>query len=364
MVLFTDFNYSKLTGKHLWKLGMDYKNHQLKSESQKLYGVEDLRKDNFRNASLGFYIQDEWYLSDKSELSLGLRLDHIQVDWTEYTVKDNEVDDYVFAPRMNYVLRHTPALTSRVNAGLGYRAPLTLYESQHGSNHDGFEIQIDQIEKAYGFGYALDYQKEQYSLGLTVDHSILKDLSYGEDEHPIIFKNLETSAEVTALGVSSSYQVLPSWAIFVGYDHFLLTDNFASTLPTAAIEDRVIFQSDNHFTDKIEFLTKVTLTGSRSLTRYDYGEHYNTFDGTNVSNQKRQKAPSFFTIDVNLNYKLQKHLAFSAGILNLFDYTQTHAGDSPLTWVEHEPGDVHLDNFHIWGPTMGRQLFAGLTWTM
>lgn len=364
MLSFTDINYSKLNNKHLWRFGVDFKMHNLKSESEKLYGDQGLRRDNFRNKNIGFYAQDEWFLSDSSELSLGVRLDHIQVDWTEYTAKDNEVEETIFAPRLNYVLRHSPTLTSRANAGLGYRAPLTLYESQHGSNHDGFEIQIDKVEKAYGIGYALDFEQNQYGLGLSIDHSILKDLSYGEDEHPIIFKNLDKTAKVTALGLNGTYQILPSWAVFMGYDHFILTDNFASTLPTAAVEDRVILQSDNHFTDRLEFLTKITFTGSRSLGRYEYKEHYNIFDGTNVSNQKRQKAPSFFTVDLTLNYKLQQSLEFTAGVFNLLDYTQTKTGDSPLTWVEHEPGDVHLDNFHLWGPTMGRQVFAGLTWSI
>lgn len=361
---FNDLKYSKLKGKHLWTLGVDLKTHDLVSESAKLYGVDSLQRDNFKHRTLGFYTKDEWYISDKSELSLALRFDHILVDWTDYNIKQDEVDEYILAPRINFLTRHTSKLTSRGNAGLGYRAPLTLYESQHGSNHDGFEIEIDDVEKAYGVGYALDYQESQYSAGLSIDHSIIKNLAYGEEGEPIIFKNLDQSADVTALGLNSTYQIFSNWAVSLGYDHFILSDNFANTLPTAAIEDRVTLQSDNHFSDHLELLTTITFTGSRSLGRYGYAEHFNTFDGTNVSNQKRQKAPSFFTVDLTLNYKISDNFEFSTGVFNLFDYTQTKKGDSPLTWVEHEPGDVHIDNFHMWGPTKGRQLFAGLSWTM
>lgn len=361
---FNDLRYSKLKGKHLWTIGADFKHHQLKSESEKLYGIEGLQRDNFKHQTLGVYLQDEWFLSDKSELSLALRLDQITVDWTEYSLKEKEIDEYILAPRINFVSRHNSSLTSRFNTGLGYRAPLTLYESQHGSNHDGFEIEIDKVEKSYGLGYALDYQQQRYSLGFNIDHSLIKNLSYAEDEHPMIFKNLDVSAEVTAVGLNSTYQILSSWALSASYDKFILSDNFASTLPTAAIEDRIVLQSDNHLMDHLELLTTLTFVGSRSLGRYNYAEHYNTSDGTNASNQKRQKAPSYYTVDITLNYTLHECLELTAGVFNLFDYTQTKKGDSPLTWVEHEPGDIHLDNFHIWGPNNGRQLFAGLSWSM
>src|SRR5690606_8252526 len=135
---------------------VDLKHHSLKSDSLKLYDIKSLAKDNFEHQIVGLYFRDEWFLRSNLELSLATRFDYITVDWTDYHETKNEIDEYNFSPRLNLLYRHNQEFTSRLSSGVGYRAPLTLYESQHGSDHDGFEIEIRNIEKAIGANYALD----------------------------------------------------------------------------------------------------------------------------------------------------------------------------------------------------------------
>jgi len=72
--------------------------------------------------------------------------------------------------------------------------------------------------------------------------------------------------------------------------------------------------------------------------------------------KKRQKAPSFFTVDTSVSYQIEKELRFTAGVNNLFNYTPAGVGDNPSAWNWHFT-HAHFDGLHTWGPNIGRQYF-------
>jgi outer membrane receptor for ferrienterochelin and colicin len=358
---FNDIRLNHFLGaKHFLTFGLDNKNHSFKSDSVKLYDDKKLKRDNFKHHTFGLYLQDEWFVNDQLEISTSLRLDKITVNWTDYQDKDKEIDDWVFAPRFKGVYRASELYTFRFNTGVGYRSPLTLFESQHGSTHDGFIIGINKVEKALGVGASLDYTPKDYYVSLSSNLTRVKNLAFAEEtsinHDPLLFKNMARASNIWANDVTYGFDPSHDWHLSLTYERFDFPDRYAMALPVAAIESRARIQSDFHYKN-FEFLTTINYTFARDLARYGYNTHYNTYDGSNVTNQKRQRSPGFLTLDLLINYQFKSDFKFSFGVLNLTDYTQTRAGDSPLTWDKHG-NHAHLDNFHIWGPLRGRQLYA------
>ena len=106
--------------------------------------------------------------------------------------------------------------------------------------------------------------------------------------------------------------------------------------------------------------------GPRDLSRFGYDEHFKVYDLDvssptfgQVSEPKNLAAPAFWFGNVRSRYHATENYDLSFRINNLFDFTQTAYGDSPTTWHYHL-NHAHFDNFHTWGPLMGREYFLGL----
>jgi outer membrane receptor for ferrienterochelin and colicin len=136
-----------LNEQHFLTTGIDTKQEKLRAESHEFFSVLNLDKDDFDMSSYGLYLQDVWTPTENLEISGAVRFDKINVDWTAKTVEDDEIDEFIAVPRLHIKWMHNDKYTSRFSAGMGYRAPLTFFESEHGVLEDGFGIEIDNIEK-------------------------------------------------------------------------------------------------------------------------------------------------------------------------------------------------------------------------
>lgn len=365
------FEYQRaLMADHLLTFGLDTKNQKMDSSSRKLYvqRVPPLNEDDLIFSSLGGFAQDTWFINDSHELSLVLRLDKIRTEWTDL---NKTIDKTVIAPRAMYKLVHNPILTSRVSLGVGYRSPLTLFESQHGMIHDGFLININELEMAKGFLYSLAGQRQDDFFEFSSHITRIENMAYGMDrvgqKLPTLFKNSEEAYTVSVFDFSYGRRLTHNWTLEGLVEIFNYPGGYKEKLGVAAVERRLTLTSNIEWNQWSAF-QKLTFIGARDLAAYGYGKHYNrapsedTLDpsfGTKAEDQKWQKAPAYFSLDFGFERKLTEKFGAGISVLNAFDYTQTREGDSPLTWHEH--GDhYHLDNFHIWGPLRGRQIFLSL----
>lgn len=369
MFRFYDLKVNHLLGSdHLLTIGVDHKNEDMVSSSELLYEVRDYYRDSFNFDTIGFYIQDEWFITDKDEINLVLRYDNIHVDWKDKRLSTNTLNESVLAPRIHYKRVHTDTLSSRFSLGVGYRAPLTLFESQHGTNEDGFELNIKKLEKAQTFTYTLNRETKFRSSALSGTLTHLENMAYGEenDGEAINFKNTDEEMNVATINLLHVERLTSNWNMEASFDWFIMPESYKRKLPAASQEMRARFISDYHF-GKSEFVTTLNIIGPRNLSSYNYDLNYNVLEEDPLtfedvpSEQKDQDSPLYYTIDLYFQTELTKNLRFIAGVTNLLDYTQTKDKESPLSWRIH--GDhVHLDNRHIWGPTQGRVLYTGLNY--
>lgn len=370
MFRFYDLKMNRMLGEnHLLTIGIDHKNEDMTSTSDYLYNVNNYFRDSFNFKTLGLYIQDEWFISDKDEISLVLRYDRMKVDWSDKRIQSNSLDDSVLAPRIHYKRVHSDTLSSRFSFGIGYRAPLTLFESQHGTNEGGFELNITELERAETFTYTLNYEKQTRSSAISATLTQLHNMAYGDENlEPIVFKNASESMSIGTINLLHIEKMTTDWTLESSFDWFILPETYKRKLPIAAQETRARFISDYHF-GKNELVTTLNIIGPRDLRPYNYEKNYNvlaedpiTFDDI-PSQQKGQDAPLFYTIDIYFQRAINNNFKLILGITNLLDYTQTKDKESPLSWRTH--GDhVHLDNRHIWGPTQGRVVYAGLNFLL
>lgn len=353
---------------HIFKVGLFHKDQRLRSASEALFEQPDpednIKRDHFDHQSYAAYIQDTFIFSETLELDFATRLDHIQVNWLELT---NRIDQTVLAPRFQLRNDINDHLSQRFSYGLGYRAPLTFFESQHGNQERGYEIDIQKLEKAHSAVYSISQNTPDYYVTAGVHYTYLENMAYGleREGQSTLYLNSDEAYHLWTTDLLTGYRVLPWWFIEGSIEFFKYQDGYTKKLPTAAIEQRFQLKSAiekgpwNHQFSAI-------FIGSRDLSRYGrYDQHYVDRDQSSFpeplgSELKPQKAPAFVTFDTSLSYQVKKELSATLGVTNIFNYTQAGQGDNPSAWHRHFTHS-HFDGLHTWGPNRGREVYFQLS---
>jgi outer membrane receptor for ferrienterochelin and colicins len=365
---FTDlrFNYSK-GDKHIITFGADYRQETMKSNSYQFYGVLGNDKDDFIMKASGVYIQDIWQTSEKLQTSLALRADEIMVDWTAKKASNNEISRFMLAPRISLQYTHSSHFTSRFSSGIGYRAPVAFFESEHGFIENGYDIKVTKLEKSRSFNYALNFNREKTSAGFGATYTSLKNRAYIDNSgaRPAL-ATLGNTVKIGSFEATFGQELSKELNLGLTLEKFIYDRMYQRSLVIAATEERAKLNLD--FTkEKYTFSTNLNWIGARNLERYGYGNRYDGFhdnnsngkldsgDTADLNTKKSTKAPSFYTIDVIGRYQFTSNYALEAGVKNLLDYTQ--AKETAPHFID---ANGSLDSTFIWGPLRGRQVYAGL----
>ncbi|MGB0455067.1 MAG: TonB-dependent receptor plug domain-containing protein, partial [Bacteriovoracaceae bacterium] len=349
--LFSDVQYNnQVSDNHFITVGVDNKDENLKSQSEAFYVVAGRDRDDYEYQSLGLYLRDIWTPSSNVELATAVRVNKITTDWTDQLAAGDEIDKTIVSPRFHLKWGHTDYLTSRLGAGVGYRAPLTFFESEHGILDDGFDVNVSKLEESESFSYSLSYESDRFIANGGATHTIVENLAYVDDSGSIPeLRNTSQVVHVTNYDVTFGYQVTKPLSLGLSYEYFDYDDQYKSLLTLAAIEQRIKFDIE-YETDRFFVSFLMTWIGSRDLKEYGYSDRFNVSTG---SDAKSTDAESYFTLDLKLAYNLSKNYKVYTGIKNLLDETQD---ESPLFF----DSDGEFDVTHIYGPLRGRQLYAGL----
>ncbi len=365
---FAELAWQKALGAHVLTAAAETRWQRMTSKSDALYieRLEPLTPDSLKFESQALSLRDTWILSDHWSFDSALRLDQLQINWTEL---DYQVEETIAAPRVNIKYLWDDHISSQLSYGIGYRPPLTLFESEHGSNHDGFLVRIDKVERAESWVYSLSGNYPDWFLSGTVHHTRLENMAYAFDfvpkGQPIIFQNSDETYGITTVDVFAGGRLWERLNLQIGYEQFFYPDAYTEKLPSAALEKRLTFDFD-WSAPRWDLGLQLSWIGSRDLGRYGYYEHYKVYDLDvasptfgEVSEQKNQHAPAFWFGNARSRWKFSENYSVSLRVNNLFNFTQTAYGDSPTTWHYHL-NHAHFDNFHTWGPLMGREYFWGI----
>lgn len=306
--------------------------------------------DNYTFRTPALYLQGyRTFLGDQLELNASVRVD-----------RHNEYGTIV-SPRANLLYHHTAHLSSRLSAGKGFRAPTSFFEQDHGIlSTTRIVREVTKPEVSENLSYALNFADDRFAVTTSYNYNRIKHMavldSGAQDAqgNPItLFTSAKRPVTVQGVDVNASYQLTPSLTLSAGGElyHYKFDPG---TLVFARPKSR-FFASVDFEQGPWTLTAKVNVTGPMDLKKFHgdgSGEQgrYN-FDGT----KKRDKSPTFATVDVRGQYSISKNVSLYLGVDNLFNYRQVDK--ESFLWIN---GDGEMDVTHLWGPNRGRYIYAGV----
>lgn len=352
-------------------LGADYKHQIMNSESEYLYQILSLAPDNFLQEQKGYFSEFSYQGWNEQELKVTLRSQSISTLWRG---SQSQREDQVLVPKLQYSYLSDDYGHHYLSIGRGYRSPLSLFESQHGTDHYGFIVNLNSIETSQHIGYGFIKQTGNSTLSFNWHHSRIFNMAYGLDQaissEPTVFTNSDQTFDLQALDLEWGQKVFKQNDLFLRLENYIMPDQYTKKLPVAAVELKAQLEHA-WLGSNYKLQSFINWQAGQDLTRYaGYPYHFNQvqeitdmaderFPGVIAGDQKRQRSPDIVTIDIMYSYFISDNSTLFLGIQNLLDTTQVSFGDSPLTWHIHG-AHYHLDNFHIWGPLRGREFVVRL----
>jgi iron complex outermembrane receptor protein len=172
---------------------------------------------DYNQTTIGAFVQNNWKLSETFRLESGLRGDY--------------VIDYGFAllPRVSLLYKPTPAFSSRLGGGLGYKAPTIFTEESERIQYKNvipISPEANKLERSYGANWDFNYKTSiaDGAIGLSInqlffytylnDPLFLSALPSGDYE----FINLTgyTASKGTETNVKVDYG---DFKLFIGYTY-------------------------------------------------------------------------------------------------------------------------------------------------
>ncbi|PWB58872.1 MAG: TonB-dependent receptor [Nitrosomonadales bacterium] len=336
-------------GATLLTAGLNYRYEDLESHGRLADGTAVNGLDNYIYKTPGVYVQAYRALfEDRLELNGSLRYDR------------HNVFGGITSPRVNALWHHSAETSSRFAIGRGFRAPTSFFEQDHGIlATTRIERHIDNPEISDNASYAFSHAGDRDALVVSVNYNQIKNyalLDSGATD-PVsgapITVFTQSSEPVIVKGIDASY----TWRFTSNLEGTLGAEKFSyqfrpGDLSFARPEERVYLRLD-YDAGGWDILARATWTGPMDLKRfYDYANNprYN-LDGT----PKLDKSPSYWVMDISGRYKVNKTASLVLGVNNLFDFRQTDRED--FLWVDSAG---NYDVTHFWGPTRGRQVYAGV----
>lgn len=268
----------------------------------------------------------------------------------------------ITSPRLNALYHHTPQVSSRVSLGTGFRAPTSFFEQDHGIlDTIRIDRQIKDPEVSTNLSYALSYASDRLAVTSSFNYNSIKNFAIlnpgGTDPvtgDPItLFTSATERVTVQGLDVNLSYQLTPALTLMAAAEAFDYRFP-AGTLLFARPKAKAYLGFD-YEKGGWDLSAKLVWTGPMDLRKFHD-------DGTGQQNRfnldgslKRDTSPDFVTLDVRGEYAFSERLSLYAGIDNALDYKQSDK--ESFLFVD---GDGAPDVVHLWGPSRGRYVYAGV----
>ena len=330
--------------------GVNYRFEDLKSNGATSGGMAVDGIDNYSYRVPAVYLQAyRSFFGDALEVNASLRYDK------------HNVFGGISSPRLNALWHHSAQVSSRFSVGTGFRAPTSFFEQDHGILDTLSIVRvIDKPEKSTNLSYAASYADDRLALTASYNYNRIKNfaiLDPGQVDangNPFtLFTSATEPVTVQGVDVNLSYLLSPGLSVNAAAEYF----NYKfppGTLVFARPKAKAYLGFDFD-QGPFELSGKLVWTGPMDLNKFhdDGSGSQNRFnlDGT----PKRDKSPGFATLDLRAEWHINKTMAVYAGADNVFDYKQSDK--ESFLFVD---GAGAPDVVHLWGPSRGRYVYAGL----
>ena len=304
----------------------------------------------------GLYAQNNWQMTETFTLLLGLRVDN-----------HSEMNDPVFNPRANMLLKATDRLQFRMSGAMGFRAPQAFDEDLHIESVGGEALLISRSadlgpERSYSLSGSIDYSDNERQLpyGMTLegfytrldDPFILEESTPDANGNKILIKKNGGGAVVKGLTLDARAFLTTTFQLLGGL-----------TMQSGHYDTPVEW-ADGHFSDHIlraptlygyytaiwQAHPVVNLSVSGTYTGPMYAPHFAGY----IAEDRLEKTPSFVETNVNIDFDLafaptMPELEIQFGVQNIFNSYQS----------DFDQG-INRDAGYIYGPGRPRTFYTGL----
>lgn len=152
---FTELNYATGTEDTEWIAGLNLWTDQFTEE-----GISEGGRD-YSQTTWGAFIQNTHSFTELAILETGLRSDYV-VDY-----------GWVLLPRISFLYKASPVLSTRVGGGFGYKTPTIFTEDTerlHFRNVLPVSSDGNTLEKSYGANWDINYRASIGSAGISINH--------------------------------------------------------------------------------------------------------------------------------------------------------------------------------------------------
>ncbi|MDR0560464.1 MAG: TonB-dependent receptor [Prevotellaceae bacterium] len=297
----------------------------------------------------GVFAQYTYSYLDRFTFILGARSDY------------NSRFGWLFTPRTNVKYNITDAVVFRASAGKGYRSPSVIAENiglmASSREFDAAAIKNLDIENAWNYGTNLTFYIPTWNenkLVLSIDYFRTDFINQSvidieRDPDKVFFYNLNGKSYANAWQADLTFAPFKGMEIFAAY----------------RFNDTKITTGDGNSSYLLE---KPLTSRYRALLNVSYATNFRkwVFDLTAQLNGKtRLPSMNGYSREVNTSpafpiyfaqvTKNTKYFDVYAGVENIFDYRQKN----PIVMPD-KPFDRGFDSSLIWGPLMGRRIYAGI----
>lgn len=294
--------------------------------------------NDFRYATTGAFVQDDWQIAPRLNVQGGLRLDH-----------HNTYGEFLL-PRLALLFKATPSVTLRLNGGYGYRLPQPyVNELDERDLPQILPLRDVRAETSQGLNGDVNYQ-HRFASGLSLN--LNQAFFYTRLADPLVLAArpntgprplltwFNAPAPIVSQGLESYLRLrYDETELYLGYIFTDATRRYEPARPNVPLAARhklatVLVQEFGHFAAGLE----ASYTGRQYL---DDGSH----------------RPGYPIAALLLRYVAGRY-TFVLNGENLFDYRQTRRERVAF-------GDARNPDFaELWAPVEGRVINLSVNWKM
>ncbi len=343
-ILYSNLLWSKQKGRHDWVTGI--------TNRFQTYEDNTASYTNEKEFIPGIFTQDEFSVSEKLSLLLGVRLDH------------HKKHGLIFAPRLNVKRKFGTYTTARLNLGTGFRQ-VHLFTEDHAFYSGARKVEIvDKLKPEQSINSNLNINHVYSALDGTgtldfdaffthFSNKILPD--YDFDPNLIVYDNLSGYAIIKGISYTIHHSFKKPLSIKLGgtfMDMYQVYDD--------KLGDKV--REEQEFTPKFSGTVAVNYKFPKSKIEIHWsGKFYSPqkLPEYDYPFERPTRSPWYSVHNLQLTKELKNKSSVYVAVKNLFNYTQP----SPLIDPENPFGD-NFDTAYAYGPLQTRRCMIGFRWSL